>query len=55
MDYEFVPLQKVSSNGSSFTMGHAIIWQPGKGLTLKLFVSEAAIARDFHNLPKYWC
>lgn len=51
MDYEFVPLEKISSDSSSFTIGHAMIWQPGKKLKLKLLVSDAAIERDFNETP----
>ena len=51
MDYQFTPLQKVSSNGSSATIGHAMIWRPSKKLMVTLLVSQAAIERDFNEIP----
>jgi hypothetical protein len=51
MDYEFVSLPKVSSNGLSFILGHAMIWCPDKDIKLKLIVSNAAIERDFNETP----
>lgn len=51
MDYKFIPLLKTTPAGSAYTIGHAMIWHPGEQLRIKLIVSEAAIERDFIDIP----
>jgi hypothetical protein len=51
MNYEFKTLQKTLTDGSTYPIGHAMIWQPGCDLKLKLIVSEAALKRDFVEIP----
>jgi len=51
MKYEFKTLSKVTQDGSVYPLGHAMIWQPGCNLKLKLIVSEAALKRDFNEIP----
>ncbi|MBN1221373.1 MAG: hypothetical protein JXM69_20790 [Anaerolineae bacterium] len=50
MDYEFLPLQKDTARGT-FTCGHAMRWRPSDTLKLTLIVSEAALQRDFVDIP----
>jgi hypothetical protein len=51
MKYELKTLSKVTANGSTYPIGHAMIWQPDCNLKLKLIVSEAALERDFVEIP----
>lgn len=51
MDYEFIPLTKAATDGLTYTIGHAMRWRPSHKLCLQLLVSQAAIARDFMEIP----
>ncbi|MBM3130690.1 MAG: hypothetical protein FJ009_18930 [Chloroflexi bacterium] len=46
--YEFTPLTHTDARGASYTIGHAIIWDPRR-VRMELIVSRETLARDFYT------
>ncbi len=45
--YDFIPLDKTDARGVSYTIGHAMIWDPRR-VRMELIVSRETLARDCH-------
>ncbi|MEW5719882.1 MAG: hypothetical protein AB1817_14735 [Chloroflexota bacterium] len=43
-NYDFIPLSKANPRGATYTIGHAIIWDP-RHVRMELIVSHETLAR----------
>jgi hypothetical protein len=46
--YQFISLK---SDGAIYTVGHAMLWRPCGDLRMQLLISNAAVERDFVEIP----